>query len=312
MRTTCEGKEKGLTESEKKQLEIKISNIKNSVEKMSNSELLKILRKREEPIYVEQIIIEEIGNRGIKEALFFLYEILQERDELIKSQYIPPHDSPWPRAYQLSKVAEIAILKIETFNFPKDRKLDFLLQRVKNGKNRSGAWILIREMAPMIVSELIKLLNSKDEWIQRVAVDALGYTKNHKVIKPLINFIKREQKLYYSAMRSLSKIGDKRVVPFLIDELENKKNKEERWTVLVSLYQLYKRDVIKKDEIGKLAIKCLNDKLLKIRVKAIEILGDLKYEEAIKLLKKLLQDKNPIIQKKSAIALEEICSEKNK
>jgi HEAT repeat protein len=170
---------------------------------------------------------------------------------------------------------------------------------------------------------LLKLLSYHKIHVRIGAIEALSEIKSQQSIDPLINTLTNDEdhEVRWVAALALGEIGDKRAVPFLISSLTDKDRyvrygsakalEKLGWSTttdqeLLAYYLIGLQDWQALHKMGSLAvgplIETLREKNPSTRAKIVELLGEMRTEDAKKACETALGDADPSVRWAAIIA----------
>lgn len=180
--------------------------------------------------------------------------------------------------------------------------LPLLLPYLKEGVKDVNKWELVEAFVGIgepSVPHLIKALDSNDPKAKEIAIHSLGHVGDKSAVPYLVKLIDEDNpKLTSDIIRALGRLGDKKALPALIG-LYNSKKLNLRKEIIFAFSGL------PDNSIRPLLFEVARDKNadLESRSSAIRTLGEIKDEEVIPFLEKLLKSENRMVQLNAAYAL---------
>ncbi len=285
-----------------------------------NIELLKSLFNKENDKKIKIMIIEameRIENKGKKE---FLIEILKSDDRDIKTKALISLGNCSSDDEIEEKIKSIIIDKNEWWmtkkiavmilsSSKKNSCSDFLVKRLEEEVDLRVVRTIIQALGEMEIvnctKSIEKYLDTKDVEVQKVAMYALSKLGDKKILEFLLKNEVARENLMPESLKAMLNFNDTRIEKILLDVLRTRKN--DLFMLNIAIDGLA---VMKSNDIMELLIDIVSNKEYKreIRAKAIMILATYKNKKVELLIKNILEDSEEwwMIKKLAIILCKEI------
>jgi HEAT repeat protein len=289
-------------------------NIENS------TEILKKIFFKESDKKIKIMIIEAMQKIETESKKEFLIEVLEDSDREMKTKALMSlgnfsedkeienklkHIIADKNEWWMTKKIAIIIIGREKNNINSDFLVEILNHEDDSRVIRTIIQILGEMEFVSCTKSIEKYLNTKDIEIQKVAMYSLSKLGDKKILEFLLKNEEARENLMPESLRAMLNFSDNRTESILIDILKKRKSNIEMLNIAIDGIA-----VMKNNNIMELMINIIEDKEYKreIRAKAIMILAAYKDKKVEKLIKNILEDEEEwwMIKKLALILCKEI------
>lgn len=264
---SCWGKEIKIDEKEMKD---KIAQYNEQYKSLSDDEIIAELNKLSvslpkdmNELMKASTIIDQIGRRNLVTTKDILNKIIK-RGEESPNKFVKGFTPEFP----LMRNAKFALIRMDInkeFNekkiFTINQKADYLIEKFRKQKEIG---FLLEEMAPNIVSRLMRLLEDKDENIKISALGFLEKSNDVSIQNKIIDMMEKEINkprygLFFYCQRVLESMGDKKAYNYLKKKLTHSDPIVRKFTA-IGLIKFWERGIVPQRDIKNTLVPLLKDK----------------------------------------------------